>query len=296
MIDVKRYFHKLYDNVLEFESLSDVQNMLLNDLDAELNQANLNQFIVSCDRETLKYYETMLKIIADPKEDLDFRRKRILNRMSLAKPFTIRFLKQKLDEIIGPGRYEISVDHSKHTMYVESNIISQDWFHEVYVTINKMKPANIVFINKPVTREGIVINEEVSYSIREYNYKLGTTWRLGKKPYKSLNAKGVIKLKNEKSVQRTLLNDLRNTTLNKISYAKINETIKITEFLKKEILDNKIVIEYVVYKENIPEAVTKVDLFDSNNNLLTSIKMYVPVIEDLELKHMLSIEEGIGIE
>lgn len=293
MVDIKPYFPKLYDGILEIDNLVDLENKLFHELDGELNRILLNQFIVSCDITTIKLYEDMFKIISNINEDVEFRRQRILNRLSMNSAFSLRFLKQKLNEIIGEGNYTIKIDNFNYILYVESQVINQKWFHEVYVTINKIKPANIVFVNKPLINENIIVNEELSYSVREYNYRLGTKWRLGRGAFKSINEKGVIKVPEGKSIQDNLINDIKSFTVDKVSYVKINNTLVINEFMNKTIQNNNVVIEYAVKKSEGLIDINKVDLYDSENKLLTSISLYIPVIDDLELKHIIKIQEGV---
>ena len=212
----------------------------------------------------------------------------------MSNSFTLRFLEEKLDELIGLGKYKVEIDYNNHILYVESISLNQDWFNETYITINKIKPANMVFINRPRIDERIIENEEVTYSQREYNYRLGTRWRLGEKPFKSLNEKGALKLRESKSATEELLGSLRSFTLNKIHHARINNTLIINTFITKELKEKSIIIQYAVLKNDIStKEITKVEIMDVDNKILTTINIYIPIIEDLEIKHVLNIEEGV---
>lgn len=290
MIDILNLFPTFYKDILEIEELAATQNAMFNNLEIEFQKALNNQFINTCDVNYLKKYESLFNII-NTSDDIEFRRERLLNRMAMNIPFTLRGLKQKLDKIIGPDNYNIRVDYDNQTLYIESQILSQVWANETYITVNNIKPANIVFINKPLIQEGLLLNETLSYSERNYNYKLGV-WRLGSKPFMSLKEKGIIKMAESKSINENLLNDLRKTLKDKVSYIKINNSIKIQDFLKLEIIDNEIIIEYAFKKNANVTEITKVEVFDSNDRNLSTINLYVPVIEDIELKHIFRIKEG----
>ncbi|HHD2752258.1 TPA: putative phage tail protein [Clostridium perfringens] len=294
MIDIKPYFPLLYENILEIDNLVKAENYMLDELNSEINRVKDNEYIVTADKETIKRYEILLRITDGDDKDLEFRRQRVLNRLAMNMPFTLRALKQKLNELIGKGNYLVSVDNENYTLIVESKILNQVWFNETYITINKMKPANIVFINKPFIDEKILTNEEISLSQREYNYRLGTTWRLGIKPFKTLNGKGVIKLKEDKSITNYFIDEMKNFIISKISYIKLNDTKVINEFITKDVVDGKPTIEYAVSKTWRLGEITKVDVYTSDNNLLTTVKLYVPIIEDLELKHVINVEEGVN--
>ena len=294
MIDIKPYFPSLYNNILEIENLVKVENDLFENLNSEFDKAIRNEYVVTADKETIKRYETLLRITDGDDKELSFRRQRILNRLAMNMPFTIKALKQKLDELIGKGNYNVFVDPDRFTLYVESKILNQVWFNETYITIHKMKPANIIFVNKPFIDEKILANEEITLAQREYNYRLGSTWRLGTLPFKSLHQKGAIKLKENNSIQDYFINELKNFALNKIGYVKLNNTKVINEFITKNIVDGKLTLEYAVLKSFGLTEITKVDVYTPDNNLLTSINLYVPIIEDLELKHVINIEEGVN--
>ena len=291
MIDILNLFPAFYKDILEIEELAATQNAMFNNLEIEFQKALNNQFINTCDVNYLKKYESLFNII-NTSDDIEFRRERLLNRMAMNIPFTLRGLKQKLDKIIGPDNYNIRVDYDNQTLYIESQILSQVWANETYITVNNIKPANIVFINKPLIQEGLLLNETLSYSERNYNYKLGV-WILGSKPFMSLKEKGIIKMAESKSINENLLNDLRKTLKDKVSYIKINNSIKIQDFLKLEIIDNEIIIEYAFKKNANVTEITKVEVFDSNDRNLSTINLYVPVIEDIELKHIFRIKEGV---
>ncbi|WP_338630564.1 putative phage tail protein [Clostridium baratii] len=294
MIDIRPYFPELYDNIFEIDTISNIENDLFEELDLEFKKAILNQYIVTADKETIKKYEIMLRIVDGDTKELNFRRQRIINRLAMNIPFTIRALKYKLDELIGKGNYNVYVDHNHYALYIESKILNQVWFNETYVTINKMKPANIVFINKPCMEERILVNEELLLSQREYNYRLGSTWRLGMLPFKSLHQKGVIKVKDNKSIQNNFIDELKNFALSKVGYVKLNNKKVINEFITKNIVDGKLILEYAVLKSFGLEEINKVEVYTSDNNLITVINLYVPIIEDLELKHVINIEEGVN--
>lgn len=294
MIDIKPYFPSLYNNILEIDNLVKVENDLFENLNSEFDKAIRNEYVVTADKETIKRYETLLRITDGDDKELSFRRQRILNRLAMNMPFTIKALKQKLDELIGKGNYNVFVDPDRFTLYVESKILDQVWFNETYITIHKMKPANIIFVNKPFIDEKILANEEVTLAQREYNYRLGSTWRLGTLPFKSLHQKGAIKLKENNSIQDYFINELKNFALSKIGYVKLNNTKVINEFITKNIVDGKLTLEYAVLKSFGLTEITKVDVYTPDNNLLTSINLYVPIIEDLELKHVINIEEGVN--
>lgn len=289
MSDLKGYLPKIYDGIIEFEELIKIENNLFNDLEKEKEKTINNLYLSTCDIETIKKCENLFNI-SDSSSNINFRRERLLNRFNMSMPFTLTGLKFKLDEIIGIGNYSVNIDYNNFTIYIESKSINQNWFHETYVTINKMKPANMIFINKPVLTESLFISERLSYSRIEYNYKLGS-WRLGQKPFKTSFDEEVIKMEDKKSISESLLNDLRECALNNISYILINNSIKIESFITKSIKKNLLEIEYLIPKNLNIKSVNKVEIFNNNDELKSSIDLYVPFLDDIVLKHLIKIDE-----
>ena len=168
----------IYKDVTEMDAIIDAEQEQLSYAQTEASQAFANTFVLTANYEGIEMFEMMLGIIADPTtESLEFRKQRVLNRITLAPPFTFRFLKKRLDDIIGKGAWNAHVDFNNYTLYVESSALNQNWYQELEFTINQIKPCNIIFTNVPLTALLIAINEEISYRTIQWNSLLGQ-WRL----------------------------------------------------------------------------------------------------------------------
>lgn len=290
MSDVASYFPSYYDNILEIDILKNVENSELNTTYEIFQEVYRNQFIVTCDENGIVKYETLLGIIANPStETLQFRIERVLNRLNQKPPYTINFLKLFLDDLLGKNKYNIYVND--YTLYFESSLIDQQWFEEISITINNIKPCNIQFINKPVIRDFININEEILKSQTLYA-RLGSL-RLGHTPFVYKEESQMIKTGSNKSIQNNLINFLSEQTKNKISYAMINNTTKITDFVTKDIEDNVVTLEYNVTQSMNINQINNIKLYDVDDNLLASSDLYVPVSEDALITHKIKIQEGV---
>jgi len=294
MNNLKTYLPRIYKNILEFDKLIETENELFNSINSETNKVKDNQYVLTADLDGIIMYEQMLEIIANPAiEDIEFRKNRIINRLSMTLPFTFRFLKQRLDEIIGKDRWKAYLDFDNYTLYVESSAVNQIWYHEVLVTVNKLKPANIVFINKPLIVEYILISEKINLSEVIFNYKLGTSWVLGLKPFTSLDDMGVIKVATTPSIKQDLLNRMATFTASDIADVRINGTFMVPVFVTKAAVSNQVTVEYEISEtDGIPE-ITQIELLDSVGTVLADSAVYVPVLERVILKHNILIKEGV---
>lgn len=103
-----------------------------------------NFYIQTCDESTLQYYEALLNITIHEGDSLDDRRKNILLTINNQQPYTLPFLKEQLNVIIGEGLWRVSItDGVNMTISVtdsfDSSISSMIFF------VNRIKPAHVAF-------------------------------------------------------------------------------------------------------------------------------------------------------
>lgn len=281
----------VYREVVEMDDIIAAEEIHMNTARTEMLTAFANTFVLTADESGVIMFESMLSIIANPAtEDLEFRRQRILNRMSMSPPFTFRFLKQKLNEIIGVGNWTAYIDFSNYTLYVESSATNQSWYHEIEFTINRIKPCNIVFINVPYTSRNILLSEEISYATLSWKYRLGS-WKLGRDPFAILSEGGIVKMADVKSIQKSLLEDTAKFVSDDIASVLINDEIVITEFSFKQVSSNLVSIEYDV-SPDMTSLVTDIKLRRADGEVLTQSSVYIPVTQSILSKHLITVKEG----
>lgn len=291
-IDISVYLPNYYDDIKEATDLMELENGLLENVKNLLDKVLHNQFVLTADHVGLTYYESLLRIMPNPSDTLEYRRQRVLNRMTIKPPFTFRFLQKKLDELIGIGQWTAYVDYDAYTLYVETKIKNQFWLEELTVTINRIKPCNIVFVNRPVYPSSINVGEQVNLKQEEFNYRLGSKWILGVKPFRSINEKGVIKMPNESSISEFTLNSLAKHLLSNIDKVRLNNTALIDVWELHHVNEYTVEVEYRVDLSHNLGSIHKVELLDSSQNVLSTMTVYVPVLEPVLLKHMIRIKEG----
>lgn len=287
----RELFPSVYNGVLEISVLSETDDVLLDQALAKLERAQLNQFILTADEETISVYEKMFSILANPTtETLQFRRERILNRMSLQPPFTMRWLQNKLDEIIGVGKWNAYVDYANRTLYIESFVVNQQWFNELRITINRIKPCNLVFVNKPLIMADVVANETIVSATQHYNYILGQ-WQLGQEPFATTDSEEVIKLPIVKSINPNLLADIASFSATDVVAVRLNGSVKLSDFTTKAGQGTTTIVEYEVKRAQASE-ITQIELLGTGDRVLTASAVYIPVTEAVICKHAINFKEG----
>lgn len=279
-----------YREVLDYQAICQTEEEQFEALAEAVQAVADNLFFQSMDQGSVALWEQVLGIVPDPQtENLDFRRSRVINRLSTRPPFTLRFLEQKLDELIGPGAWTVTVDYPNYTLYIESSAENQQYAAEVAYTIGRVKPAHIVYVNTPYVRTGLLLSESIALSQRSFHYKLGA-WGLGVSPFATEQDQGVIKMPDVPSIQDALLQDTASFVSSDIASARVNGTISITD-LEKTVQAGTLTVTYEVAQSQA-DVITSVELLNSGGQALTSSTVYVPVSASTILKHVIPVKEG----
>ena len=281
-----------YREVLDYQQMCQTIGAQFALLAEEINRVADNFFLQTMDLETVQMWESIFRIVANPAtESLQFRRDRIINRISMRPPFTLRFLYQKLDELIGPGLWNVTVDYPNYALYIESNVDGQGYSQELIYTINHIKPAHITFINSPVAMSGVVLSERVSEISYTWNYVLDGQWLLGQEPFADEEEVQVIKLPQTPSIQSALLTGIADFVSGDVAAARLNGSIMV-ENINKSVSGSTLTITYQVTQAMTTE-ITQVELLAADGTVLTSMSAYVPVTETAVIKHVIPVQEGI---
>ncbi|TVX91909.1 putative phage tail protein [Paenibacillus agilis] len=188
------YLPRLYEDILEMIELTKTEEIELQAARLAVQQLLDDQYVLTASEDGIRRRERILKIQADPTtESLDFRRKRIINRYSTKPPFTIRYLQERLDYLVGTGRALATIDVQKFILTVTTAIDDASLFKEVAHTIKTILPANIVYQQSTALEDQITLQESITSQVLNRGTKLSTSWRLGATPFAVLGPEVVVK-------------------------------------------------------------------------------------------------------
>ena len=288
----KSYVPSVYEGFVEMEKIVDTGDKVIDEAEKQVASLLNNQWITQADEKGVEEWESILNIIASPgTEDLAFRRSRIINRLASRMPFTETTLRQKLDGIIGSGNYILTIDNNQYIIYLESSATNQSWHTETIMTINNMKPCNMVFINTPFVNAGLNMEETIDYTEIIYNYTLGSGFQLGMRPFTTYIDEVVVKLANSSSITDKFINSVATFAASDIAAVKINDKVTINTFEVKKAEGNTVTVSYNVSADQVTE-ITNVKLLDSSNNVLSAAAVYVPMTSAVIMKHTILVKEG----
>lgn len=279
-----------YREILDYQEMCKTAEAQFEALANEIVAVADNFFFQTMDEGSVLQWEQILGILADPTtETLEFRQQRLINRISIRPPYTLAFLYQKLDELIGPGQWNVRVDYPNYALYIESYAASQDYAIEVAYTIGRIKPAHISYISSALFASNIKASEVVSTVERVWNYTLGA-WSLGALPFASDNILEVLKTADIPSVQQQLLSDIATFSASDIASAQVNGTTPVT-IESKSTSGNVLTVTLQIQPSDTDE-VNSVQLLDSSGNALTSAAIYLPITTTQLVTSTITFEEG----
>jgi len=190
---ILKHLPHFYLEIDDFKKLATTQSEELHLLKESIEQSLSDQFVLHSSINAIKKREVMLNIQADPSESLEFRRRRILNRYQTKPPFTIRYLQQQLDMLVGPGLTIVNINYETKLLTVTANIENASAFQEVIRTIETVKPANTIYQQNTSINEGIDLEERLAVKQVTWNYTFNRGWNLGEKSFITLGTEVRIK-------------------------------------------------------------------------------------------------------
>ena len=292
---LKKYLPSLYRENKEIEGLMNAEQPIYDEAETDTKFAFSRQFVVTADEKGVEQYEKILGIMPTATDSLEFRKRRVITRLSTTPPYTLNYLKQQLTTIFGAGNFNAGVDYGKRELYVDSFINNISLFFELETFIAKVKPANMIYIYRSLVLPRVGVSSRYLAGWGKWNYRLDGTWNLGAKPFYSddtteewnyrldgtwnLGAKpfathylGEIKMNNQSSITPFTLNYSASKLKEIITKVVINNTITVnsSDFLNFNVSGGRITFDVLVETVNI---------------LIESVKIYAGgnVIDDATL-------------
>lgn len=92
-------------------------------------------------------------------------------------------------------------------------------------------------------------------------------------------------------ISSNFINDVTNFTCGRIAKIVINDTYEINNFKVKEAFDNTVSLQYIIENKFV-ETVTKIDLKDVQNKLISTNAVNIPIASDTLLLQNINVREA----
>ena len=134
-----------FQQIEEFKQIMAVEGNMLGNVEKDMGKVYQNHFIKTADKEIISDYEGWMEIRNQAGESLDYRRERVLQKLNTLPPFTIWFLRNRLNAVLGEDGYLLCVNPTE--CMLEIRIIS-DRPRAVEMVFDLMRdivPAHLYF-------------------------------------------------------------------------------------------------------------------------------------------------------
>ena len=140
--------------IIEFQQIMIAHGYALDSLDSNALQIAANNYIPTCDEQTIAFYEQLLGIVYRFGDTLEYRRTRLLQKFNTIVPFSIGFLRDKLTELYGEDGYELSVSSPDCTITVKVTSDRYGAIDLLYDLLWDVVPAHLQIIaNQETTND-----------------------------------------------------------------------------------------------------------------------------------------------
>ncbi len=147
MVRTMNLLSHLPQYVQEYREIQEIMNAQISDVQAVCDETEIvknNQFVMSCDEDGITRFEELFGLFPNIYDDLSARILRVLSYCVDGLPYTLRYLRMKLDSIFGVGEYELETDFSNYTMKINVNTMLSSQIEVLEEIVSSMVPANIV--------------------------------------------------------------------------------------------------------------------------------------------------------
>ena len=279
----------VFRKMRDIQHVSEVNKKQYSKLNAAIGNLEDDNYFDTMSIDAVKRIESMCGIKVSSEDTLEFRRKRAKNRWNMSQPFSIPFLIQKLNELIGEGKWEATISKDRTCLTIESFSENKQMYDEVEATINLLKPVKMVFKSKPLVPNNLLVKEYANSSGISYKIKLGS-WKLGSTPFGTTGTSVDIVGGSTMTLTDQCIDLIAESVAKSISKVLINDEVECIDIIATY-GDGIATIEYTI-PGTVGEKVSNIKLLTSDDKEVSNIGLYLPISSDLRMKHKIAIKEG----
>lgn len=204
MSNINKYLPKVLQPILEFQVINNTLDNELTSLEKRIKDINKEVIIATASEYGINKWEKTLGIIPKENESIEIRRFRIQNILNNKLPYSIRWLKNKLTQIVGnDSGWILNINYNDFKVTIILSGLDVELMGEVQKQLRHAIPANMVL---EIGGEPLVSSDLILGTGTHLAYKVKLE---GIKPIET----GLIPLSKNK-----LPNLMQTNTLNGITY------------------------------------------------------------------------------
>lgn len=144
MTNIKSYWIDQLQNVREYQAIASTEDKELTDIKEHLDNLIDDQFIKTATEKGILRREKILGIAPYADYSLESRRFRTLSRWNNKLPYTLKALKEKLDELCGKNNYIFDLQNNDYIFKLVVHLGLYGSLDELQLMLKKVLPCNLV--------------------------------------------------------------------------------------------------------------------------------------------------------
>lgn len=146
MSKIKRYIPKVLQDNDTMDSIYSTQEDEIELLHKSSMDIFNNNFVQTSNLKGVRKYEEILKIKSDISFDLEYRKQKILDKLTYKPPFTRQRLQSILERIWGVGNFLFEISPDKFEVIIDIETTNPSYYIEYSKIIRDVIPANLYLI------------------------------------------------------------------------------------------------------------------------------------------------------
>lgn len=145
MSNINKYLPKVLQPILEFQVINSTLDTELTNIDKLVIGINKEVIAATATNYGITRWEKALGIIPGAEDSLETRRFRVENILNSKLPYTVRWLKNKLTEIVGNSTgWVLNINYDDYTVTIVLSGLDVELMGEVQKQLRGAIPANMV--------------------------------------------------------------------------------------------------------------------------------------------------------
>lgn len=136
------YFPSFLQDIREFKIISNIEDVELKKIQDRIEEILKEVVVATAETYGLDKYEKIYNI-EKTTNDLLIRRYNVLAKINNRAPYTINWLKNKLNNTIGEENYRIDIDYNNYTLTIDVLAIFKEIATILYKDLKEQLPANL---------------------------------------------------------------------------------------------------------------------------------------------------------
>lgn len=141
---IRDYWIEAIRNIPDFQEIGETEDTELSLIRDEITNLVDDQFITTANESGIAIREKMLEIQPYEDDTVEDRRFRVGLQWNNQRPYTFRSLEQKLEQLVGPEGYLVTLDNGAYTLLVEISLGQTRQIYEAEKLIRNISPSNLV--------------------------------------------------------------------------------------------------------------------------------------------------------